>query len=319
MSKTRKKKAFREKSVIIKAPVHFSITSESHREKMLGFINRLTETKENKITLDLRELDFPVISHGMLVFIAALDDLVEKRKQLKLLTPLDLKASELLQHLGIYDLTRTACDLIPKHALIVNWRYNKGFGLNLEHLVGLKQDFLTTLTEATSSIFFGHVSEAISNSVEHGYSDVSNYEMKKWWLFSNKTDDTLIISIYDRGIGIPRSMLQNKTKWELVDERLRMLLLKQHYIKSKAHKFIEKAITTNRSVTAQGHRGKGLFEMLEFARTNNIGSFTVHSEYGTFYYANSAEQERPIEKAVSHNTPLKGTMITWKIPTDILG
>ncbi len=153
---------------------------------------------------------------------------------------------------------------------------------------------------------FDGLSEAFTNTTQHAYGESSD-DTNKWWITAayKKDDKKLIVSMYDRGKGIPTTMHTGK-KWKFLDER-------KHTKHNKLLKIAMKSSFDNkntRTKTEEENRGKGLKQLLDFVK--NRGKLTIISNKGYCAFKVDNDNLSIIEQK-ELKYPLQGTLIEWNI------
>jgi len=153
------------------------------------------------------------------------------------------------------------------------------------------------------------LSEAMTNVTQHAYpegSDLFNTDLKnRWWLSGSFDSDSGIMSVllFDQGVGIPSTL----STQDFFDKVLRFLDRKGYSKEHQGH-LIQAALEVGKSRTKQGHRGKGLKQILNFSADNDSGSLYVVSRRGEYLF-----REDKTETTNSHSVELGGTFIQWNI------
>jgi hypothetical protein len=172
----------------------------------------------------------------------------------------------------------------------------KQLRVQIENIVGkeIKKHFL-----------FEGLSEAITNVGQHAYPpSILDGRPKQWWLSAsfNKRDRQLNVMFYDQGVGIPNTLPTSH--------------LFEH-IKGFFHLWddsqkIEAAMEYGRSATQRPERGKGLKNLLEFAKAHEAGRLSIYSRCGLYRLAHNSDDR--IETARrQHETSVGGTLIEWSV------
>ena len=125
-------------------------------------------------------------------------------------------------------------------------------------------------------------------------------------------NDVLHLAVCDLGQGIPVSL--PKTIYEKLQIPVKSFL---RNIKRKSDNkdctMIAAALEYGRSRKNQGHRGKGLTQMLDVANEVDNASFLVYSNKGFYSYQNTNHQ-------VSQNDfddSIHGTVVLWQVPLKV--
>ena len=184
-------------------------------------------------------------------------------------------------------------------------------GESAKKLRGALEEIANSSIEAKSA--FGGITEAMNNVVKHAYPHTSRNEKifgvtHPWWLGGsyNRQTDTLIISICDQGVGIPKTLPRQHTK-EKIDGLFGRLGITQ----PDDAAMIKAAIELGRTATRETYRGKGLQDIKRFVDSYENASLKILSLRGEYLYLKEAGIER--EELVLHTSSFHGTLIEWRI------
>ena len=172
----------------------------------------------------------------------------------------------------------------------------KQLRIDIETLVG---------KEIQRQFLFEGLSEAITNVSHHAYPPWSySARAKQWWLSASfeKEDRRLNVMFYDQGVGIPKT-LPSSHLWEHIKGFFDFW--------TDAQK-IQAAMEYGRSATGRPERGKGLKNLLEFAKAHAEGKLSIYSHSGLYRMVqgyNGDIQAAP----TNHETPIGGTLIEWSV------
>jgi len=175
----------------------------------------------------------------------------------------------------------------------------KQLRVNIENMVGgsIRKHFL-----------FEGLSEAITNVSQHAYTDVVDDKRKYWWLSAsfNSVTRELCVTFYDKGVGIPKTLPAHK-----LFEKIKLVF--DAWSDSKK---IEAAMEIGRTSSGMEERGKGLQNLIEFAKAHEIGKVRVSSLRGCFEEAyetgQSGEQEMGRSRTDFRHS-VGGTLIEWSV------
>lgn len=159
--------------------------------------------------------------------------------------------------------------------------------------------------EIKRHLLFEGLSEAITNVSQHAYPSWSySAGTKQWWLSASfeRRARRLIVMFYDQGVGIPRT-LPSSHIWEWIKGRVDLW--------TDAQK-IEAAMEYGRSQTARPERGKGLKNLLEFARAHAEGKLSIFSDHGLYQAVNTGNGELA-SSCRDLRTSIGGTLIEWSV------
>ena len=157
-------------------------------------------------------------------------------------------------------------------------------------------------------LLFEGISEAITNVCQHAYEGVRDEKRKCWWLSASYDDTTreLRITFYDKGFGIPKTLPAHK-EFEIIREFFNLW---------KDSRKVMAAMEIGRTASGLSERGKGLQNLIEFAKAHSRGSLRVTSLRGSY-------EERYKSTPDGHATPrinrkdfrcsIGGTLIEWSV------
>jgi hypothetical protein len=164
--------------------------------------------------------------------------------------------------------------------------------------------------EEKTHLFEG-LSEAFTNTTHHAYDQPHN-EYDKWWITASykKDDGKLIVSMYDRGKSIPKT-IHKYSRWNEVETYLNVDFLKNHSRLIEATMKVSfKSKGETRTTTKQSNRGKGFKQLLDFIKDN--GKLTIISGKGfCIFTVNGDKLSVTRNKSLKYH--LKGTLIEWEI------
>ncbi len=301
-----KESVFKPRTLKVNAPVEFDLTVEFNRSNLLNFIDKISQGiiggHKVEICFDATKKLLP---SGTLYFVASIDAILNNYpEKLSCNYPADEVVEQLFQHIGFLQRLGQS----PRKAITADnvryWQYLTGTSVDLSGFKSLFEKI--SLENDTKAGLYDGFTEAITNVIQHAYSDdrdVQDVVACKWWMFAQHRNGQLDIAICDLGIGIPNSMISKPELSEIIPRIVARFKKRSH------NALIEVAVESNRSRTKLAHRGKGLPDMLSFARTSEIGGFLIHSRRGFFVCnANRTERGHDYRRAIT------GTLIHWHIP-----
>ncbi len=169
---------------------------------------------------------------------------------------------------------------------------------------------LETITDSQINrhFLFEGLSEAITNTCHHAYRDIDDVSRKYWWLTGSYDSNSKLLQVtfFDRGIGIPRTLPSHRN----------FELIKDFFGIWKDSEKIKAAMEIGRTSTGRPERGKGLQNLVEFAKCYPKGSLRITSLRGTFResYNNLDESSKKCyDELVEHEGSIGGTLIQWSV------
>jgi hypothetical protein len=157
---------------------------------------------------------------------------------------------------------------------------------------------------------FEGLSEAITNVCQHAYPVANNFPMQNWWLSASydRQSRELCVIFYDQGAGIPCTL---PTRWKSFE------LVKVIFNTWTDSQKIEAAMEVGRSSSGRAERGKGLQNLVEFAKTHREGRLSIYSLQG-MYRLHSKRQSPDTDPLTTterqdHQNSIGGTLIEWSV------
>jgi hypothetical protein len=155
-------------------------------------------------------------------------------------------------------------------------------------------------------LLYEGLSEAITNVGQHAYPRFSYDAAKQqWWLSASyePRDRQLVVMFYDQGTGIPNTLPMKWASYEFV---------KKLFASWTDSKKIAAAMEYGRSSTKKPERGKGLKNLLEFAKGHAEGKLSVYSQFGLYrvIWSNEHGAETLLR---DHDLSIGGTLIEWSV------
>lgn len=211
-------------SLLIKAPDHFSIYSvdstdeqSSPYERTMEFISTVKEHAiSERCILDFRDTKL-VTAAAMVVLYAELEKVVYSSK-LNHKISWSIKSPHVNKSLRSTGISR----LLNRRNALVDFKNSeklpviKGVGKhNLEEILDhVQEKVYENRMDANTEFLFGDaVSETINNVGRHAYPNHRD-EQKEWWLSCEVIGEQLYLAVYDRGVGIPHTVVEQP--WFLV-------------------------------------------------------------------------------------------------------
>lgn len=155
-------------------------------------------------------------------------------------------------------------------------------------------------------LLFEGLSEAITNVGQHAYPD-SSFGVKQWWLSASydRQDRRLCVMFYDQGAGIPATLPTSD-----VVERLL-----EYFDSWSDSRKIEAAMEVGRSAIGSTERGKGLQNLLEFAKGHVEGRLSIYSLKGMYRMIARGAGAAMIVETVKrdYSNSINGTLIEWEV------
>ncbi len=301
----------------IEFPKEFGLFDPAMRESLLTAIARMKWAVANPHVKDVViDLSAVMLLHscGTLLFIAEVDRLMEIDdcyRKIHVVESSDDTVCQMFQYIGFYSRfgIESRFHTIDNRD-VIDWVYGIGEQNNLGTVVDRLPTYLTgARNKSLRMAVTGGMTEAVANSAEHAYiasreDGVDLPTPKRWWMFSRKFEDHMLVVICDLGIGIPRTL--NMTWHEDLSSFLKTMTGK----KREDHQLIKFALTVGKTRTNLKHRGKGLKDILKVVQQQKVGLLRIYSNKGVYYADGSSGR---IE-ASSSGQSIFGTLVQWVIP-----
>lgn len=300
---------FKIKTEEIITPKNLDIIDKTSREELLKAINQTKKAlkKGHKIKINF-DGTTNLIPGGTLIYIAHIEQMLKEfPRMIRCDYPKSDIVEQLFQHIKILDKLG-----LPSSKKIISdnvrhWYYLTGSNADMSEIVELFKHYKENLTEKIQSGLFDSISEAVTNTINHAYQNPDKKKKnqnKNWWMAAQQLDGHLDVVVYDMGIGIPGSLRRKPGLREFLKKWV------THFHR-KDSVLIKTAIESQETVTLLPYRGKGLPDMLAYAKENKVADFTIFSLKGGYILS---ESTFPEAKCLDFDIPLKGTLLHWSIP-----
>lgn len=274
-------------------------------------LRRAFEACPSQICIDFTKLT-QVVSDGMLLFFSELCSLTEAYpdQRLRCAPSKDDTVNQVLEHLGVYRMLGHRSGVRPSREDVVSWKVESSEIIDAKK-PGEMIDSYDYLVGTRSKNMFRATTEAITNAVNHAYDysrrTTDGHEQlrpRRWWMFCREDNDTLIIAVCDRGMGIPVSLPAKFAKehwWKLVSK----------FSRDGRHRdasFIRAAAVMRRTRTNEPNRGKGLPDVIQVADRGSSARVFIHSNRGILARADGRFHQHEMKQSI------RGTLIIWQLP-----
>ncbi|HIF9204485.1 TPA: hypothetical protein ACX6SR_001580 [Photobacterium damselae] len=194
--------------------------------------------------------------------------------------------------------------------------------------------YKNTMDAETEFVFGDAVQETINNVRLHAYPDIPE-EHKRWWLLCEVIGQQLFLTIYDQGIGIPKTVTDRE--WflqsfeqeypleykEILDE-VAQLGMEEGILSSLKFYSVKKwndpqlvyvSMLGDISGTKQRKHGQGSKSIKALVKETKQGKLWVYSNRGLYFLEDKPDVSDKDNKgeAIQLPKPLKGTLVQWNI------
>jgi hypothetical protein len=304
---------------IIVAPGEFNLIKGGGTEvvKFLRAVADRVLTQSKPVQLDFRRTrQFHV--PGAIYLYAELDRIISLSSLAKPITirdPRARKPREVLKQIGLYELTRDKCEIVPQFDDVIYWRTTKGSDqsgdkLQLLEPVAEKANASSRRHVAVGDIWRG-ISEAVANTVDHAYikprSDRhGSHPEVRWWMFTQLKDARLTAAVCDLGCGYSQTI--DRYIPETVIAQFKQLIQGANADALA----IQTAMEYGRSGTRQGHRGKGSRDAISVLDKHGAGELVILSNSGWVRYVfQGGKQTGIFSEALGID--IRGTIVWWNL------
>ncbi len=287
-------------------------------------IQRLCYLDQDKILLDFSMTD-TLKAAALLLLYATIEDLISAKKTIKISKlSKSFNVNRILKNSGFIRLCNK--NIIPPNFDGEYMPVVSGTGGDYrDEIVDFIQHqiYKSKMSPSTESIYGDAIQEAINNVAYHAYPGIP-HELKKWWVKCDLAGDQLYLVIYDKGVGIPKTVMNKiwfldtlKTNYPEINlkvmEELRIsgtsFLDIIRYKIGLVNDAIKIAISMTGDVTgtAQSKHGQGSKSIKALVNSNEKGTLWVYSNDGLYKIKNGIADTINLPKSIP------GTLIQWNI------
>jgi len=201
--------------VIISVPSVLNVygyDDEHNFIETVKFVERLKKNIKSDFTLDFYNTKDTKVA-AMVFLFAAVDDLIsEKNLTCKIRLSKEKSVNRLINATGIRKIGNeshnNAADIVNYHRLPVLKGVNEEYTEEVIDFIKFKI-YKNKMEPEQEQVLGSAIIEAVENVGNHAYPDEAN-ENRTWWMFTEVIAGQLFLTIYDKGIGMPKSILGHK-------------------------------------------------------------------------------------------------------------
>ncbi|HDL7602234.1 TPA: ATP-binding protein [Yersinia enterocolitica] len=319
----------------IKFPKNFCIYSPEKGkdyQETLSIITDIDNINKNSTTRVL--LDFSHTEHlkvaSMLILYAAVEDSISNGKTYKIVSlSKELKVNRIIKKSGFIRLCKR--NIIPPNfdGEYIPVIASTGGEFRDEIVDFIQQKiYKNKMSAIKESIYGGAIHEAINNVAYHAYPSLNEgNKNKKWWMKCDLADDQLFLAIYDKGVGIPETVLNKlwfgdtlKTTYPELEAKVINELKGEgiaavdiiRYKFGRVSDAMKIAISMAGDVTgtAASKHGQGSKSIKALVSSNEKGTLWIYSNNGLYKLKNGKVDTIELPKL------LPGTLIQWNIKVE---
>ncbi|EKM5761197.1 ATP-binding protein [Cronobacter dublinensis] len=319
----------------IRFPEYFSIYSADKNKyykdtmNIIYAISRMVNTNTKKVHLDFSQTEY-IKAASILILYAAIEHAINLGVNFRIISfPKDYRATRMIKNSGLEVLCKENIhqpnfdgDYIP----VIS-----GSGGDFrDEIVDFIQHkiYKNKMTADTESKYGGAVQEAINNVAYHAYPDIPESSNKKWWVKCDLAGDQLFLAIYDKGVGIPKTVMNRSWFEEILESTYPKLVpqIKQELEKEGVtkkdlfgYKFgiisdaMKIAISMVGDVTGteESKHGQGSKSIKALVTENDQGTLWIYSNNGLYKLKSGIVTTYDLQK------PMPGTLLQWNIKVDL--
>lgn len=298
------------------APVMLSLHSTEDHQNLMEFISSIFENLRPKIVLvlDFRQTN-KIFVDAALVFMANLDKAIKRSEGstiIKIAPSAKRSMNGVLTQIGVLNLCNQNFHIDPADYGVVDWLGLSGNAANKFNPVEIYKFLENVIKKPPPDILFKAVKEALLNIKHHAYGDSG---VGTWWLLAHKHKQNYLIVVCDAGVGIPESLYTGTEEHHLRARRYLSKLANKINRPAKDSECIRASMKIGQSRTGDGHRGKGLPEMMNVVERidNDEVALNIYSSSGRFTKLGL------VKKPILHEyaNSMYGTLVMWKTPENI--
>lgn len=275
---------------------------------------RCSETKYKGLMLDFRFVKSQNVD-ALICIYAAIDICILKHKIIVKI-PMDSVPNitkKLISDTGFYQITGKKFELTMETGNIPILRS----GANIDNKIidklkdaiveiSLESQFTTDeKKQEAKKMAYSAITETVINIEEHAYQENMNDNDKLFWMTAAFFGNVLFVIIYDRGLGIPATLRNDRT---LIEKMMKFLT----FSGSDDAELINTAMQYFRSRTKEDGRGRGSRDIQKLITETKNGKLDIMSGNGRYTVqennGNISTTKASLEGCID------GTFIRWALP-----
>jgi hypothetical protein len=314
-NRQRKRTAQLDDSLVLAAPMVFSLNLARERAVFLDFLGQLrhaTLVAKRRVCIDFTNTErmFP---EATLLFAAELDRIIlatAPHSRVRCRYPANDVIEQLLQHLGLLDMMKAKKRAEVSADNVKHWQVASGVDVDGSRTEPIIEEYARLFSTDEAARMYRGLVEAMNNCKHHAYrarrEDGTGLAIEsRWWMLCQEKDGHLFVALCDLGIGIRRSLMQGR-RWTPAQ----IIEMVKSLGGRRDSTFIKAAILLGRSRTNEEYRGKGLQDIRAVFDEMQSGWLRISSNRGTYSYS----AETRTEKLHEHSGSILGTLVAWLVP-----
>jgi len=296
---------------------------------IIAAISRLTRNGPKKAVLDFSHTEV-IKTAAILVLYATIEIAIKDGATFRIVSfPKDFKAVRLLKRSGLETLCKENA-----HKPVFDGKYipviSSSGGDYRDDIVDFiqYQIYENKMSAHTESIYGGAIHEAINNVSYHAYPDTELSSQKRWWVKCDLAGDQLFLALYDKGVGIPATVMKKPWYEEILKSAYPHLkdkiaetfenegIAKKDVLKYKAgivSDAIKIVISMVDDVTGTdfSKHGQGSKSIKALVSENEQGKLWIYSNKGLYTFESGNTETYDLSR------PMPGTLLQWNIKVDL--
>ena len=301
----------RAKPLMLSAPVRFCLLTHADRKILLRLLNRIREevfVQHRSVTINFAGT-VRMVADGTILFrseICRIRANLPQGVRLHCRPAHNVKVSQVLKQVGIYELLGYRGAVKPTFPDVVNWRVAQGSAAEGEKYDEILGRYDGMVSDALRTGLYVGLTEAMTNTRQHAYLRQREDGLTcilashGWWMFSQEKDRRLEVVFCDLGVGIPGTLP--------IRQPSLVARLKELFGSPSDGQMIAEAVQYARTRTGKVYRGKGLKQLLSVIEAVPGGRLLIYSNRGCFRIGPEGEQVFDFPDSVL------GTIIAWSVP-----
>ncbi|EJD6474802.1 ATP-binding protein [Providencia rettgeri] len=326
-----KKGNSKRESAYIQFPEKFSIyeiEDKKNFKNIIEIIDDIDREIKTKVTLDFSKVRYLKVA-AMLILYAAVEKAIHRGISFKVYSlSRENKVNRILKNSGFLTLCRNN-ELKPFFDRDYMPVVSGVGGQYRDDIVDFIQEkiYKRRMSPDTENIYGGAVHETINNVSYHAYPKLEPSN-KKWWVKCDLAKDQLYLAIYDKGVGIPETVIDKSWYWdtlvlsqpdlvrkihtELQKDQLDVNGLRLKIALGKVSDAIKIAVSMVDDVSGTGEtkHGQGSKSIKALVNKNEHGKLWIFSGNGLYIIKDGKAEVFDLPSSI------EGTLIQWNIKVE---
>lgn len=295
--------------------------------KTINLINQIRSSNEQNLLISFVDTKRITVAATVLLF-AAIDEAISNGCKFLIKSSYQSnQVNSLIKRAGIHNnqlkLVCTSDFTSQKPISIIQGR---GAQFREEIIDHIKSFIYDQNLSATEEHRYGDaVHETINNVLLHAYPEISERDDKKWWMLCDIVQDELYLAIFDQGVGIPNTVIENgwfkpslqslfPKKYRDIESMIGLhgfakLTSRIGYLDISDEQLIQISMIGDISGTRELKHGQGSKSIKALVEDHQNGKLWIFSNEGLYTLSGKDKKENV------HSLPISigGTIVQWNI------